>query len=115
MKINIFTTILSIALSGIIAFFLSYYVSEENKTILGIGSLVTLVITLIGTVSVSFDYNRTTTLIKTTSGIFFFLLLTCQIIFSAIDSFSLPFYILITGGLTILYVLIVYGLSRSKH
>ena len=45
MKINTFTAILSIALAGIIAFFLSFYVAGENKMILGIGSFITLTLT----------------------------------------------------------------------
>ena len=115
MKINTFTSILSIALAGIIAFFLSFYVSGENKWIVGIGSLLSLGISLAGTVSLSFDYDRTTTLTRITSGVFFVALLISQIIFTAINSFLLPTYVLITGGLTILYAMLVYRISRSKH
>ena len=115
MKVNTFTTILSIALAAIIAFFLSFYVVEENKLILGIGSFVTLTATLIGTFSISFDYNRTTALTRTTSGLFFALLMISQIIFTTVNNFQLPTYILVSGGLTILYALIFYGISKSKH
>ena len=115
MKINTFTAILSIALAGIIAFFLSFYVAGENKMILGIGSFITLALTLAGTVSLSFEYDRTTTLTRTTSGIFFILILTSQIIFTVFNSFILPTYVLVTGCMSILYALIVYGISRSKH
>lgn len=115
MKINTFTAILSFALAGLIAFFLSFYVSGENKWIVGIGSLLTLAISLVGTVSLSFDYDRTATLTRITSGVFFVALLISQIIFTAINSFLLPTYVLVTGGLTILYVMLVYGISRSKH
>lgn len=115
MRINTFTTILSIALAAIVAFFLSFYVSIENKLLLGIGSFVTLTATLVGTISISFDYDRTTTLTRTTSGVFFALLLTSQIIFTTVNSFLLPTYVLVSGGLTIIYALIIYGISRSKH
>lgn len=115
MKINTFTAILSFALAGLIAFFLSFYVSGENKWILGIGSFLTLAISMAGTVSLSFDYDRTTILTRTTSGVFFALLLASQIVFVVMDPFLLPTYVLVTGGMTILYVLIVYGISRSKH
>lgn len=115
MKLNTFTLILSFAFAGIIAFFLSFYVSGENKWIVGIGSLLTLAISLAGTVSLSFDYDRTTTLTRITSGVFFVALLISQIIFTAVNSFLLPKYVLVTGGLTILYAMLVYGISRSKH
>lgn len=115
MKINTFTAILSIALAGIIAFFLSFYVSGDNKLLLGIGSFVSMALTLTGTLSLSFEYDRTTTLTRTTSGIFFSLILASQIVFTAINGFLLPTYILVTGCATILYALIIYGLSRSTH
>ena len=115
MKINTFTAILSVVLAGIIAFFLSFYVAGENKMILGIGSFITLALTLAGTVSLSFEYDRTTTLTRTTSGIFYILILTSQIIFTVFNSFILPTYVLVTGCMSILYALIVYGISRSKH
>ena len=115
MKLNTFTLLLSIALAGIIAFFLSFYVSGANKWIVGIGSLLTLAISLAGTVSLSFDYDRTTTLTRITSGVFFVALLISQIIFTAISSFLFPTYVMVTGGLIILYALIVHGISRSKH
>jgi hypothetical protein len=115
MKINTFTAILSIALAGIISFYLSFYVSGENKWLLGIGSFLTLAISIAGTVSLSFGYDRTTMLTRTTSGVFFVLLLASQIVFVKIDSFLLPTYVLATGGMIILYVLIVYGISQSKH
>jgi hypothetical protein len=115
MKVNTFTTILSIALAAIVAFFLIFYVSSENKLILGIGSFITLTATLVGTISISFDYERATTLTRTVSGVFFLLLLASQIVFTTINSFLLPTYVLVSGSLTIIYVLIVYGISRSKH
>ncbi len=115
MKVNTFTTILSFALAGLIAFFLSFYVSGENKWLLGIGSFLTLAISMSGTVSLSFDYDRTTMLTRTTSGVFFALLLASQIVFVVMDAFLLPTYVLVTGGMTLLYVLIVYGIYRSIH
>lgn len=115
MKLNIFTAILSVALASIIAFFLSFYVSSANKLILGIGSFMTLSITLVGSVSMSFDYDRTTILTRITSVVFFALLFSSQIIFTILNNFFLPTYVLVSGGMTILYSIIVYGISRSKH
>jgi len=115
MKVNTFTAILSFALAGLIAFFLSFYVLGEHKWLLSIGSFLTLAISMAGTVSLSFDYDRTTMLTRTTSGVFFALLLASQIVFVFMDAFLLPTYVLVTGGMTILHVLIVYGISRSKH
>jgi hypothetical protein len=115
MKIDTFTAILSVALAGIIAFFLCFYVKVDNKLLVGIGSFLSMALTLIGTISLSFEYDKTTTLTRTTSGIFFILILISQIVFTSINGFLLPTYILVTGSATIFYTLIVYGISKSKH
>jgi hypothetical protein len=116
MKINKFTTLLSIALTGLIAFYLSSIVSTNKfSLIFGFGAFISLCSSLIGAISISFDYDRTTTLTKTTSAIFFSVILSSQIIFTFIDEFEIPSYIFATGGLTILYILVVYGISKSKH
>jgi hypothetical protein len=116
MKINKFTLILCAALAFLIAFFLSSRIDTSGfKLILGIGCFISLSTTLAGTISVSFNYNRTTTLTKTSSGIFFFLLLISQFIYSSLESFTIASYLLVTGGLMILHAIIVYGLSNSKH
>ena len=115
MKINLFTSILSLAMAGMIAFFLSYYAFEKNKEIIGIGSFLSLATTLVGTVSLSFDYERTTMLTRTTSGVFFVVILLSQVIFTFIGHLIMPTYLLVTGSSVILFSLIVYGLSKSKH
>ena len=115
MKVNKFTAILSLALAGIISFYLSFYASGDKKWVLAIGSFLTLAISMAGSVSLSFDYDRTTMLTRTTSGVFFVLLLVSQLVFVNVVSFLFPTYVLVTGGMTIFYVLIVYGISRSKH
>lgn len=115
MKIYTFTFLLSLALAGIITFFLTFYILGNNKWVLGIGSFLTLSIVLTGTVSLTFDNSKTTTLTRVTSGIFFVAVLISQIVFTAINSFVLPTYVLVTGGLTIFYAIIMYGISISKH
>ena len=115
MKTNLFTLILSILLSSIVSFFLSFYAPEENKAILGVGCFLALSLTLIGTVSLSFDYDKTTTLTRITSGIFSVIIFISQIIFALSESQIYPTYILITGSLVIFYALIVYGISKSEH
>ena len=106
---------LSAVLAALIAFYLSCYISGVNELFLGVGSFLTLAISMAGTVSLSFDYDRTTMLTRTTSGVFFALLLVSQIAFVYISSFLLPLYVMVTGGIIILYIIIVYGISRSKH
>lgn len=115
MKVNKFTTTLSIFLAGLISFYLTSFIPYESKWIIGIGSFLTLTVMLIGTVSVSFEYDRTTTLTRIISGLFLAILLASQIFFVISDNLSLPNYILVTGCTLIIYVLVVYGISQSDH
>jgi len=115
MKINTYTTILSLVLAAIISFALSWFMPKENQLLLGIGSYIALGLTAAGTISISFDYDRTTVLTRTTSGIFFVILLLSQIVFVALNEFSLPIYVLVTGCTTIIYSMIFYGISKSNH
>lgn len=115
MKINPFTLILSLALAGLITFYLSFYISGVNKLVLGVGSFLTIAISMTGTVSLSFDYDRTTMLARITSAVFFAMILVSQIAFVSMSTFLLPSYVLVTGGMIILYVLFLYGISRTKH
>lgn len=115
MKINKFTLLLSLLLAGIIAIFFSVYVIGPHKYIIGIGAFLTLGITMAGMIGISFDYDRTTTLTRTASGIFFVSLLASQILFVLFGSFQLATYVLVAMGVMTIYVMVMYGLSRSKH
>ena len=114
MKINTFTTILALFLAAIISYFLSTYQVAINKLVLGIGCFIGLFLSSALIFSVSFEYDRTTTLTRTSSTVFFILYLSSQIFF-AITNFILPTYILINGSLVILFILIIYGIAKSKH
>ena len=115
MKINTYTTVLSLLLAAIISFALAWFMPEENQLLLGIGSYIALGLTAVGTVSISFDYDRTNVLTRTTSAIFFVIILLSQIIFVALTQFSIPIYVLVMGCTSIIYSMIVYGISKSNH
>jgi hypothetical protein len=115
MKINTYTTVLSLILVAIISFALAWFMPKGTQLLLGVGSYISLGLTAAGTISISFDYDRTTVLTRTTSGIFFVILLVSQIVFVALNQFSLPIYVLVTGCTTIIYSMIFYGISKSNH
>jgi hypothetical protein len=115
MKLNLLTTILAIAMASIITFFLSSYFTDKNNWLFSIGCFVSLGLTLLGTISLSFDYERTTMLTRTASGVFLLLLLGCQIIFASMHSFLVPTYVLVVGIMTVLHTLVVYGITKFEH
>jgi len=114
MKINTFTTILVLFLAAIISYFLSTYQFDTNKLVLGIGCFMGLFLSSALIFSVSFEYDRTTTLTRTSSAVFFILYLSSQIFFS-VTNFVLPTYVLVNGSLVILFLLIIYGIAKSKY
>jgi hypothetical protein len=114
MKINKFTLILSLLLAVIISYFLSSYQVDSNKLILGVGCFIGLFLSSASAFSISFDYERTTTLTRIVGAVFFLLYLSCQIFF-ALTNFILPTYVLVNGSLIIFLLLLLYGISKSKH
>lgn len=115
MKVNIVYVLIALALSALIAFgFYSFY-EGENQSLLVIGSMVFMCLTLIMSLAVEIkNRTRITALLKTVSGIMFFVGLIINIVFSFIN-FSKDWYIIIIGLILMIYCLIVYSLLKSKQ
>jgi hypothetical protein len=115
MKVNIVYLIIGLAISALIAFgFYSFY-EGSNKNILVFGSMIFLSISLIPTIAIEIN-NRTriTALIRTVSGIMFFVGLLTNLIFS-FTAFKQEWYIIILGLILMIYCMIIYSLIRSKQ
>lgn len=115
MKINLFTAFISIAIAAIFSYFFSYFISNSNSILIATGSFISFSIVNIGLFSANFEYDKTTFLTRITSGIFACIMLTIQLVFFFYSTFSVPTYVLFTGVFILLYVLIMYGISKSKH
>lgn len=114
MKIDLIKTIIAIIVSGLIAFGFYHFHHSENKLLLSLGSLLFTTITLVWTIGVSFKFSRTTTVVRTVSGIFFGIALLTNLIFSLTD-FSVPFYVIVNGILVLIYWLIIYTIAKAKQ
>ena len=115
MKVNLVYLIIGLAISAFIAFgFYSFY-QGNNKNLLVFGSMIFLSISLIPTIAIEIN-NRTriTALIRTVSGIMFFVGLLTNLIFS-FTAFKLEWYIIILGLILMIYCLIFYSLIKSKQ
>jgi O-antigen/teichoic acid export membrane protein len=113
MKTNTFTATLSIILSGLLAFFISFYASEDGKVIITICSFVSFLITLIGLTSVSLDDKRKNWSARLISMLFFIVILAAQLVFISLSGFILQAYFLVTGGIIIIYLLVMYALLSA--
>ncbi len=114
MKINFIKTIIAICVSGLIAYGFYSFHPSDNKLILSVGSFFFLALSLLFTISVSFDLPRTTTMVRTVSAIFFVVAFVSNLIFSFFN-FSTPIYVIINGIAFMTYVLITYSISRAKQ
>jgi hypothetical protein len=114
MKINFIKTVIAICVSGLIAYGFYSFHETDNKLLLSIGSFVFLSLTLLFTLSISFSLPRTTTMIRTVSGIFFAIAFVSNLLFSFFN-FSTPIYIIINGIAIMAYALIAYSISRAKQ
>jgi hypothetical protein len=122
MKVNIVQVFIAIAICLLIAYgFYALHGNEykillngnEHRILLSCGSFLFLVSTLITAIGIRFSQSRTTINIRVVSGIFFFIALISNIIFSLFQ-FSNPTYILTNGILLFIFILIVYSISKTK-
>jgi len=112
MKINWVLAIISLAITGLIAFgFYSGNSNDSYQLLITIGSGLSFLITLGGLLALSSPHGGTVN-IKVTSVLFFIGLLIEHIIFSFTGVKPAP-YIIITGILILVYVLICYAVTRA--
>lgn len=114
MKVNFIKTIIAICVSGLIAYGFYSFHKTDNKLLLSIGSFTFLSLTLLFTLSITFSLPRTTTMVRTVSGIFFIVAFVSNLIFSFFN-FSTPIYVIINGIALMIYALIAYTISRAKQ
>lgn len=106
MKINWILVLISLGISALAGY--GFYAGTENM-FLTFGSGVFLFVTLFGMFAISFGRGNTN--IKVLSGIFFVLALAEHLIFVFLG-FRQTAYIVITGILFLLYLLIFYGVVK---
>lgn len=107
-------TLISVCISALFAYALYSISNSENKLLLSVGGGVFLTITLIATIAAQFSDSRTTTNIKALSGIFFTIGLISHLVYAFI-SFSPAAYIIPAGLLVLVYMSIVYSISKSSE
>ncbi|MDR1317222.1 MAG: hypothetical protein LBK13_10150 [Spirochaetales bacterium] len=113
MKINPVMLIVSLAISGLIAFgFYTLNKGEVYLWLITIGSGLLSSITLSGILAVSFNVKGGTGNYKIVSVLFFLITLISNIIFNFLD-FTPPPYIIVNGILFLLYVTVEYGVIKA--
>jgi hypothetical protein len=114
MKINKITFFISLLLGLLITFFLSKYTLEENILIFSIGCFLSISTGITGFISLNFNDYKISLNTKVVSVIFTLLAIGIQLFFSVFNDFGLSSYVLAVFGSLLIYVLIIYNLSRTK-
>ena len=114
MKLNLIKSLISIAVCILIAYAFYTFQPEDNKEILAIGSFITLSISLLFSIAISFQLQRTLTLIRTVSFIFFIIFFISNLIFNYVN-FQPEAYIIVNGITILTYFLLLYSLSKAKQ
>jgi hypothetical protein len=114
MKIDFVKTIIALAVSVLISYgFYSFHHSEYSQ-LLVYSTFSELFLSSFFVLGLRLELNRTTTLIRTVSSIFFIIFLLTNILFSFF-SFSQQLYIIINGLFVLIGVLIIYSLLKAKQ
>lgn len=114
MKVNFVKSVIAIAVSGLISYGFFQFHNGENKSLLSLGSFLFTATTLLLSIGINFEFPRTTTMIRTVSGIFFTIAFLSNLFFS-FTNFSIPIYVIVNGILALIYLLITYTITRAKQ
>ncbi len=116
MKANTVTTIIAIAISGLIAY--SFYVfwggvpaSDLHYATTAVAFFFSM-LTLVCSIGIHFSTSRITTVIRTVSGVSFFIGLGMLVLITVLAT-GIPTLVIAMGTLMLLFALIVYAVSKS--
>ena len=113
MKLNIFLSCIAVVVSGLV--FYGLYEANQEKLIYPITATVVSLLLLVFTMGISLsDYPRSTMMMKTTTGIFWFIALIMNILFVVFDVSNV---VLIISNALLLAICssVAYGISKSKQ
>lgn len=116
MKVNTINAIIAIALAALLAY-MCYSISsyESVRALITAGTFMTVGAALVAALGLRVpEYPRTSVLLKTVSTIFSVLMVCENIAFSFFD-FSVSFYIILTGILLAVYLLVYSSVYKARQ
>lgn len=113
MKVKFIPALVAVLISALIAYGLWNFHNFDNKILLSVGGFVFCAVTLFCAFGVNFELPRTTTNIRFLSITFFVIALISNLIFCFVN-FAVPFYIILNGILLLIFILIVYSITKAK-
>ena len=114
MKANVFLTTISVLLALLIGY-LAYNVAEgkENDYICGIGTSISLTITLVPIVGLKYETGRLGINIRVLSALSFIAFLISNFFFASFG-INIPYYILTNGIMLVIFLAFFYKMHNIK-
>ena len=112
MKISLFPLVLALIVAlalGYLAFYLANSRSDHNDVIVGIGTVISTVLTLGCTVSLSTSNDRINTNLRVMSNAMFFATIVANLCFAALGVL-MPFYLIVIVLLLVIHIGVVWKL-----
>ena len=115
MKANIFLTLISLSLAGLIGYWVfSNAEGKEQDMLCGICSTVCFLATLIPSICLRYESDRIGTNIRVLSGLFFIAFLASHFYF-ANYGIKMPLYVILNGILLVVYLGIFYKINSAQE
>jgi hypothetical protein len=92
----------------------SYQLDSSTKQIFGLGCFLGIIIIGIPSISMIYEYNKTSTLTRVKSAVFL-LLFTVSQIFFVLTIFVISTNVFISSIIIILMLLVIYGISKANY
>ena len=117
MKTNVFLTLISILLAGLIGFWVfSVAEGKEQNVLCGICSTICFLATIIPIMGLRYNSARIGTHIRVLSGLFFIAFLISHFSF-AYHGIKMPLYVILNGILLVIFLFLLYtfnGMSKDE-
>lgn len=113
MRLNFPMTLVSLIAAGLV-FYGFYKWNDPENFIYSVGSAVMAFIMLLSATAISLQTPRSSVMFKTTSAVFFTLMLVADICLAAFN-FSDTTFIITNGAAICLWLIIIYGVAKAKQ
>jgi len=113
MKVSTIPSLIAIAIAALIAYGFYSFNDNSNKILLSLGSFLLLGITLVSIIGVRYNSYPSAVNSRSLSVVFFLLALVSHLVFSFVE-FTISAYIVTHGILFLLYILLIYYVTRRR-
>ena len=113
MSLNTIPAMIVMGISALLSYAFFSFQDIANALLLSICSFIFLTVTGLFAVGISYDNKVTSINVRAASLLFFMIFVAGNILFSLMD-FKMQTYVVTGGVLLLLYLLIIYSVTRSR-